>query len=107
GGLEVLDFDDPAAWEVWASALERKRPGLLARLPRARTPSGGMHVYLRRPCARGNRKLAYPPRTKSPKARIETRGESGYAIAPGAPPETHAAGRPYVWVVMPEGLTCQ
>ncbi|AEG33442.1 Bifunctional DNA primase/polymerase [Thermus thermophilus SG0.5JP17-16] len=40
----VLDFDDPEAWE----RLKEEHPTLLE-APRARTPRGGVHVYLRLP----------------------------------------------------------
>ena len=80
GNLEVLDFDDPATYTPFLELVESRQKGLTARLPKRQTPSGGYHLIYR--CEKpiqGNQKLACD---KDNKARIETRGEGGYALAP-------------------------
>ncbi|HVS37791.1 MAG TPA: bifunctional DNA primase/polymerase [Gemmataceae bacterium] len=93
GGLEVIDFDEPASYPAWCELVEEQAPGLLNRLPVVQTPKGGAHVYYRCAAPDGNRKLAS---TLEGKTLIETRGEGGYVLAPGCPPECHPSGRLYV-----------
>ena len=88
GNLEVIDFDDPAAFESWKRLVEKQGgSNLIRKLVIAETPRGGYHVYYR--CSdgvEGNQKLAQ--RTDSNgklKVLIETRGEGGYVVAPGSP----------------------
>jgi hypothetical protein len=107
GNLEQLDFDAHAdeTFPAWCAMVEEERPGLAARLCVARTPRepAGYHVRYRCPDATipGNTTLAAEeyadPETGKPKKRtlIETRGEGGYAVAPGSPAEVHETGRPY------------
>jgi hypothetical protein len=68
----------------------------VARLSITRTPKPGYHVRYR--CHEidvpGNTKLAIDPGTKV--VLIETRGEGGYALAPGCPAKCHHTGRLYV-----------
>ena len=68
-------------------------------MPIVRTPGGGIHLYYRCDDLEGNKKLASvlnPPDTKPPSETIiETRGEGGYCLAPGCPPECHKTGRTY------------
>jgi putative DNA primase/helicase len=100
GGLETLDFDARAEdiFPAWCELVEAEAPGLVARLSIARTPKPGYHVRYRCPDMPipGNTKLATDP-AAAPDERclIETRGEGGYAIAPGSPAEVHKTGRPY------------
>jgi hypothetical protein len=96
GGLEVLDFETDAAYREWAVLVEAEVPGLLDTLPRARTPRGGRHVYLRTPNPGGNRKLA---RAEDGTTVIEVRGQGGYVLAPGSPSGCHPDGGVYEWEV--------
>lgn len=100
GNLEVLDFDDAKAFEDWSYFLREESPGILDRLPQVRTPSGGMHVYYRCEVIGRNTKLAHPREGK--KALVETRGEGGYVLAPGCPPECHLTGKLYRHVAGPK-----
>jgi putative DNA primase/helicase len=97
GGLECLDFDAEAAttFSEWCALVEAEAPGLVARLSVAQTPKGGYHVRYRCPDMPipGNMKLATDPAAKA--VLIETRGEGGYALAPGCPAECHPTGRLY------------
>lgn len=97
GGLEVLDFDAPEAWERWQALAAAKHPAFLAQ-PRVKTPAGGRHVYLRVPGreAAGNTKLA---RRLGGKTLVEVRGEGGYVLAPGCPPACHPTGLTYEWEI--------
>lgn len=102
GGLEVLDFDDEAAYLEWGRMMAARHPDLLATLPQIKTPSGGAHVYCRdgSRTVPGNRKLA---KGKTPgKASAETRGEGGYVLAPGSPPTCHPTGGLYVHLSGPQ-----
>src|SRR5262245_23079616 len=96
GGLEVLDFDHQAEtiYPLWRALVEEAAPGLCARLTLVRTPRGGRHVWFR------SREAPVPGNTKlagaGPDVLIETRGEGGYALAPGCPADCHEAHRHYV-----------
>jgi putative DNA primase/helicase len=89
GNLEVLDFDSPEAFPRWQAGLA---PGLLDGLPIVETPKGGRHVYYRCEIIEGSQVLAKKP---DGKPLIETRGQGGFAVAPGSPLTTHPLGRPY------------
>jgi hypothetical protein len=102
GNLEHLDFDEDAAtiFPQWCDLVESECPGLVDRLSTRDTPKDGYHVSYR--CTEvtipGNTKLAEKPHPDDPKKTltlIETRGEGGYAVAPGSPVECHEAKRPY------------
>lgn len=101
GSLELVDLDRVDVVEPWISAVEESAPGLIVRLPRIKTPKGGAHFYYRCPEISGNEKLAQePPSTDEagsprPNTLIETRGEGGYVLAPGCPPECHPRNLPY------------
>jgi hypothetical protein len=100
GALECIDFDAEAdtIFPAWCELVEAEAPGLVERLSVARTPAGGFHVRYRCPDAKtpGNTKLATNPSApRKGQTLIETRGEGGYALAPGCPGECHATGRPY------------
>jgi replicative DNA helicase len=94
-GLELIDFDNEAeaVFPQYRDTVEHLSPGLLARLPVVRTPSGGYHVWLR--CrglpVPGNQKLASDPTKARATERtlIETRGTGGYALVPGCPRACH------------------
>jgi len=98
GNLEVIDFDDPAAFELWKRLVgELGGADLLKMLVIVETPTGGFHVYYR--CSdgvEGNQKLAQR-RGSDGKLRvlIETRGEGGYVIAPGSPRKCHPLRKSY------------
>jgi hypothetical protein len=105
GNLEILDFDDGVTFEQWARRVRARGVDLLERLPRVSTPGGGSHLFYRLPCPpAGSRKLAEKcwtdPATgkRMRKTLVETRGEGGYVVAPGSPPECHPSGRPYLFV---------
>ncbi len=88
-GLEVLvlDFDDPEAWE----RLKEEHPTLLE-APRARTPRGGVHVYLCLPPEAVGRLSASVRATPG----VDLRGLGrSYLVAP---PTTLPTGA-YVWEV--------
>ncbi len=124
GGLEVLDFDEPGLLAQFVELVEAERPGLISRLPHARSPKNGDHLYWRCKSPEGNQKLAMrvietdgPEEVeidgKRHKPRqingcwfvelvlIETRGEGGYILAPGCPPECHETRRLYSHVSGP------
>jgi putative DNA primase/helicase len=107
GSMELIDFDNPNVYQPWCEAVEAIAPGLVERLSRSRTP-GGWHVRYRCPDVEipTNQKLAMEyvldasgnvdidPRTGRLKDEvlIETRGERGYAVAPGSPRACNPAG---------------
>ena len=106
--LEVVDCESSFQIRDWAESV-KSHPGgeeLLQKLPVVRTPTGSWHLYYRcKERIEGNQKLAqkYVVGQKDgvrPKTKVlaETRGEGGYVIAPGSPPECHLDGKPYVLV---------
>jgi hypothetical protein len=115
GHLELLDFDHRAAevFASWCELVEAECPGLVARLCVVRTPrlpDGGFHVRYRCPdvAIPGNQKLAVEPIAPVEgegegrfETLIETRGEGGYALAPGSPGECHETGGTYEHVSGP------
>lgn len=102
---ELIDLDRGALLAPWRELVEAQAPGLAAQLTIVRTPrdSTGYHVWFR--CSAvptaGNMKLAeelyIDPETGKNRKRtlIETRGEGGYALAPGSPAACHTTGRTY------------
>jgi hypothetical protein len=97
GGLEIVDFETAEIFEEWSELMEAIAPGLVAKLPRVKTPNG-FHLYFRSPCAEGNQVLARSKDKiagKNSNVVIETRGEGGYVVAPPSPPSVHASGKPY------------
>lgn len=109
GGAECIDVDEPALIPELLAEIERVAPGLRERLVHVETGRGGAHLWYR--CAEidGNLELASRHTTEDERAEslkagktpqktktlIETRGEGGYAVAPGSPAKTHESGRPY------------
>lgn len=101
GNLECLDFDRGELFAPWCELVEAQAPALVARLCVVRTPRepAGYHVRYRCPevAVPGNTKLAQEPGTDPKTGKpcvltlIETRGEGGYALAPGSPPATPPA----------------
>ncbi len=102
GNLEMLDFDDPDTFHRWRDVIAATNPFLLSRLVIIQTPGPGYQVWYRSDLpVGGNRILARRPipsaeRTPRLQTLIETRGEGGYAVAPGSPAAVHRANRPYV-----------
>jgi hypothetical protein len=103
GGLECLDFDGDAdtIFPAWCELVEAEAPGLIERLNVVRTPGhgGAYHVRYRCPAITipGNTDLAMDPARSARQGRklIETRGEGGYALAPGSPGACHETGGTY------------
>jgi len=107
GNLEVIDFDDAAAYEEWTGLIDEMAPGLRERLPIVRTPRPGIHVYYRAASITASQKLAFAPWTDPATGRvseqtlIETKGEGGYVLAPGCPARCHPTGRTYMQTAGP------
>lgn len=124
GGLETLDVDDPSLVEPFEAAIREEAPGLLEKLSTVATPrdgGGGRHYRYRivgdvpgsiklaqselRPQFDAAGEPIVDPRTGkqrfAPETLIETRGEGGYAIAPGSPVDCHPSGQPYRHVAGP------
>lgn len=119
GNLETLDIDDAELVEPFETLVNELSPGLLDRLPTVATPregGGGRHYRYRTTSpVGGSTKLALselrPQYDKdgspiidkrtglqryAPETLIETRGEGGYALAPGCPGNCHESGLTYV-----------
>jgi replicative DNA helicase len=100
GGLEVLDFDDEAAWSEYQTLIadhdldapwKRLTDGYLER-----TPEGGYHVFWRTDVPEGNTKLAGRPVDGGKvDVLIETRGEGGWVVAAPSSGRVHPSGGAY------------
>ena len=113
GGLECLDFDEVGLFDEWLEAVvDAGARGLSERLCVIVTPSGGRHVWYRveEGCrVPGNTALAWAPTPEGSatprQVRIETRGEGGYALAPGCPRGCHEQEEFYThhpdWISLP------
>jgi hypothetical protein len=105
GCLETLDFDEQAeaTFAAWSELVEAECPGLVSRLSVARTPRQppGRHVRYRCPDDEigGNAKLAL---AADGQVLVETRGEGGYAVAPGTPAGCHPSGGTWEHLSGPE-----
>ena len=106
-GVEILDFETREIYDLWSELAEEEFPGLLASLAKARTPGGGVHVYVRSDCVEGNQKLAVAREKyvdssgKERRVLIESRGRGGYVIAPPSPGECHPSGVAYKMLTGP------
>lgn len=109
---ETLDFDREAEknFPLWRELVEAERPGLLARLCIVRSPRQpeGWHAHYRVEAGYeipGNTSLAemgaHEEADGKRRGLIETRGEGGYAVLPGSPPECHRTGGIYQHVSGP------
>ena len=96
GGLEALDFDADAetVFPLWRELVESEVPGLIAKCSIVRTPGNGFHVRFRSWHPEGNLKLAMPASGRG-RPLIETRGEGGYVLVEGNPPQAHLSGGSY------------
>ena len=92
-GLEVIDFDEESEtiFPAWRRMVEESCPGLVGRLCVVKSPAGYHVWYNLDGHVPANDKLARDPSKPDAKRRtlIETRGEGGYAVVPGSPPECH------------------
>jgi putative DNA primase/helicase len=111
GQLETVDFETEEVFRSWRELVEGRAPGLVDRLSLVRTPGHlgqpGMHARYRCPGAAipGSTALAREPSREErgrPRVLIETRGEGGYAIAPGSPPACHPTGGTWEHVAGPD-----
>lgn len=100
GNLVVIDFDHEAELyfeKVWEETTQRL-PDVHSQLVVIATPRPGRQVWFRQTSQPGpNTVLAYGARdtNDSHPILIETRGEGGYVVAPGSPPEVHSTGIAY------------
>ena len=95
GGLEILDFEMDAPFDEWLSIIQDHDAELVNHLVIIGTPTGGHHVPFRSPGnIEENQKLARRPDRK---VLIETRGERGYALTVGCPPDCHPSGKLYTY----------
>jgi hypothetical protein len=101
GNAEMIEVEGramPRFIEIEQHAVALGLADLLARLQEGcaeRTPSGGVHFYLRvadGPVA-GNTKFALRPGASKPKVLAETRGQGGYSIVAPSGGRTHETGR--------------
>jgi len=86
GNLECLDLDvyhdsTGKLHDEYMELVENTAPGLLARLVKHRTQSGGYHYLYRCPTISGSQKLAFDDK-EGKEGVIETRGEKGYFMIP-------------------------
>ncbi|HZA25203.1 MAG TPA: bifunctional DNA primase/polymerase, partial [Dehalococcoidia bacterium] len=107
GNLEVLEFDDRAAYEEFRELAEASGlGGLVNRIEAAyceESPSGGIHWLYRCEKIGGNAKLARRPKLPDEMAHtqdrvkvlIETRGEGGFIITAPSFGDVHPSGQPY------------
>lgn len=92
GGTELIDMDNAELASDYRAALDAVAPGLIRKVCIISTPRPGFHLVYRCSEIDGNQKLA---QDEGGETLIETRGQGGYAIAPGSPPECHPTGRTY------------
>jgi len=95
-GFTALDLENEEVFQYVTKKIQKENPALFARLPIARTPSGGGHIYFRSPTPLKSEKLAYTADQKN-ELLAEVRGEGTYIIVPPSPPEVHSVGnkKPY------------
>ncbi len=93
GNLAVLDFETAGVYTAWLALLSSSELAALSRSPVVRTPSGGVHVYVRlHEPVKGCRYA----RTAAGKCLIEVRGCQHFVVAPGSPLTCHPTGKPYM-----------
>lgn len=90
--LCVLDFEKWSVFIRWCRLLSEDDRRSLSRSPGVRSPSGGVHIYLRLTESVHGMKYA---RTAIGECLIETRGEGHQVVAPGSPASCHRTGVPY------------
>lgn len=99
GNLETLDFETVEVYEQWKDLVKNVQPNLVGKLVITETPGKygphGRHVRYRIADmdVPGNMKLAMNETGKE--CLIETRGEGGYALAPGSALQAHPTGQAY------------
>jgi hypothetical protein len=97
GNLETVDFDDIPSFQSWKELMiDQGARELYDRLLKFQTPRPGVQIQYR--CydgIGGSTKLARRLKDGEIKVLIETKGEGGYNLVPGCPPECHETGRPY------------
>lgn len=99
GNLETLDFETVEVYEQWKDLVKNVQPNLVGKLVITETPGKygphGRHVRYRIADmdVPGNMKLAMNETGKE--CLIETRGEGGYALAPGSALRAHPTGQAY------------
>ena len=94
GGLFVLDFDDPQAFDY----VFDKEVFLASETLVARTGGGGYHVYLRAEGSQTPKKSSLRRRhakDRGPHLPVDIQGEKSYVVAP---PSVHESGESYVWM---------
>lgn len=91
--LTIIDFDTKYSGQrvftECCALIDSVCPGLLERLPRVQTPTGGWHLYLRAPRVGSPEKLACGG---DGKVWIETKAQGGYCLAPRSPGYTTVHG---------------
>lgn len=95
GGLAILDFDDPEAFENWSALLKDQAPGLLGRLPVVKSPRG-YHCYFRSEVEHKSETLARKAARGERAGLIELKAEGAYCLAPGSPRACHPDGKEYL-----------
>ena len=103
---ELLEFETEETYGRWHRAMVHRGHGDLADALdlQVLSPGGGLHLYYRHDDEpQGNQKLAmtktaiegHKVGADGMTCLIETRGEGGYVLAPGCPPECHPSGKTY------------
>ncbi len=105
GNLETIDFETEDHFDQWRAIVDAQDDTITPRLVITLTPGSkfhdqdgsrlpGRHVRYRvlNYSVPGSVKLATD---EANKVMVETRGEGGYALAPGGNPRAHASGQPY------------
>mgnify|MGYP001218794323 CR=1 FL=1 len=93
GNLECIDFDEQEVFENLKEKFKNTSvEQIITRLILTKTPHGYHLVYRAENQIDGNKKLAC---SETGASLIETRGEGGFFIAPGSPPECHPDKKTY------------
>ena len=102
GHMAVLDFETAEVWDRWRGNVSIDTVDFLEQCPIVRTPSGGVHVWVRLPESTPGTVLA---RDKEKGVLIEIRGSGHQVLAPGCPVQCHKLGLPYQFIQRPND-TC-